>query len=52
MTLKNSPVADDLLATPITRTSARNLSDSGSPDTDFRTGLRLRTDVMKILTRL
>ena len=34
MTLKNSPVADDLLATPITRTSARNLSDSGSPDTD------------------
>ena len=35
MTLKNSPVADDLLATPIARTSARSLSDSGSPDTDF-----------------
>ena len=33
MTLKNSPVADDLLATPIARTSARSLSDSGSPDT-------------------
>ena len=38
MTLKNSPVADDLLATPITRTSARNLSDSGSPDTDCMNG--------------
>ena len=38
MTLKNSPVADDLLATPITRTSARNLSDSGSPDTDCMDG--------------
>ena len=38
MTLKNSPVADDLLATPITRTSARSLSDSGSPDTDFSDG--------------
>ena len=35
MTLKNSPVSDDLLATPIARTSARSLSDSGSPDTDF-----------------
>lgn len=35
MTLKNSPAADELLATPIARTSAENLSDDGSPDTDL-----------------